>query len=68
MNNQRYIPGYTHTYSLRYSFGVGVACLSLVVVILVLVGMVLGVVGWRPKKQPFDRTRVSHCGGRFLLV
>jgi prominin 1 len=58
-----------HEYDLyRYSFGVGVACLSLVVVILVLVGMVLGVVGWRPKKQPFDRTRVSHCGGRFLLV
>ena len=52
----------------RYSFGVVVSCLSLVVVVLVLLGMLLGVIGWRPKKQPFDRTGVSHCGGRFLLV
>ena len=43
-------------------------CLSMVVVVLVLVGLGLGMVGWRPKKQPFDRTAVSHCGGRFLLV
>ena len=52
----------------RYGFGVSVACLSLVMVVLVMLGVGLGLVGWRPKKQPFDRTAVSHCGGRFLLV
>jgi hypothetical protein len=58
-----------HQYDLyRYGFGVAVASLSLIVVVLILLGLGLGVVGWKPKKQPFDRTAVSHCGGRFLLI
>jgi hypothetical protein len=52
----------------RYGFGVAVSSLSLVIVVLVLLGLLLGVLGWRPKKQPDTRTTLSHCGGKVLIV
>lgn len=54
--------------SYRYGFGVAVCCLSMMVVILVLLGLLLGVIGWRRGRVPYDRTTISHCGGRFLLI
>jgi hypothetical protein len=52
----------------RYAFGVIVCCLALTTVVLTLVGMILGVAGWRKDRSPDSRTRPSHCGGIVLLV
>ena len=53
---------------LRYAFGIVVASLSLVVVLLVLIGVVLGLVGFRRGREPTERTGLSHCGGVVLIV
>jgi prominin 1 len=52
----------------RYAFGVIVCCLALTTVVLTLVGMILGVAGWRKDRSPDSRTRLSHCGGIVLLI
>ena len=52
----------------RYAFGVIVCCLALTTVVLTLVGMILGVAGWRKDRSPDSRTRLSHCGGIVLLM
>ena len=52
----------------RYAFGVIVCCLALTTVVLTLVGMILGVAGWRKDRSPNSRTKPSHCGGIVLLV
>jgi prominin 1 len=52
----------------RYAFGVIICCLALLTVVLTLVGITLGVVGWKKDRSPDSRTRVSHCGGIILLV
>ncbi len=52
----------------RYAFGVIICCLALIVVILVVVGIVLGMIGFRRDRESFDRTGVSHCGGILLIM
>ena len=54
--------------SVRYGLGVVVCCLALTTVVLTLVGVVLGVVGWSKDRSPDSRTKISHCGGIVLLV
>ena len=68
-------PGvHTHLSSLslflpnRYALGIIICCMALLSVVLTLVGIALGVVGWRKDRSPDSRTRVSHCGGIVLLV
>jgi prominin 1 len=52
----------------RYALGIIICCMALLSVVLTLVGIALGVVGWRKDRSPDSRTRVSHCGGIVLLV
>lgn len=53
---------------LRYAFGIVVASLSLVVVLLVFVGVAMGLLGFRRNREPTERTRLSHCGGIILVM
>ena len=52
----------------RYGFGIAVCSLALVTVVLVVVGIVMGVFGFRRDVRPYKRTGLSHCGGIFLLM
>lgn len=52
----------------RYAFGIIICCLALLTFVLTIVGIVLGVLGWRKDRSPDSRTKISHCGGIILLI
>lgn len=52
----------------RYVVGYAVASLACITVVLVLIGITLGLVGFRRDYRPYQRTWISHCGGIFLLI
>lgn len=52
----------------RYAFGIIICCLALLTFVLTIVGIVLGVLGWRKDRSPDSRTKISHCGGIILLM
>lgn len=52
----------------RYAFGIIICSLALVTIILALVGIIMGMAGFRKNKDPDQRTKLSHCGGIFLLM
>ena len=55
-------------YTCRYAFGIIICSLSLVTVVLAIVGIVMGMVGFRKDVDPEQRTGLSHCGGIILLM
>ena len=52
----------------RYAFGVIICSVSLITVVSVLFGILLGMFGFRKNVDPIERTRLSHCGGIILLM
>lgn len=66
--DQSYIMYTLLSSSLRYAFGIIICCLALLTMALTVVGIALGVLGWRKDRSPNSRTKVSHCGGIILLM
>ena len=52
----------------RYAFGVIICCLALVTVVVALLGIFLGMCGFRKNRDPDQRTGISHCGGVLLIL
>jgi len=52
----------------RYAFGVIICSLALITILLAVVGILLGMCGFRKNRDPDQRTKVSNCGGIFLLM
>lgn len=54
--------------SYRYAFGIVICSISLVTILLVLIGVACGMIGFRKSVDPTERSGLSHCGGIFLLM
>ena len=54
--------------SLRYAFGVIICSLALVTIILAILGVLMGMCGFRKNRDPDQRTKLSHCGGICLIL
>ena len=52
----------------RYALGIVICSLSLVTIVLALIGIVMGMAGFRKDRDPNQRTKLSHCGGIFLMM
>ncbi|XP_064382780.1 prominin-1-like [Halichondria panicea] len=52
----------------RYAFGIVICSLTLITIALVWVGILLGLIGFRKDRYPYDRSNLSHCGGIILLI
>ncbi|XP_030628291.1 prominin-2 [Chanos chanos] len=53
---------------IRWSIGVVLCCLVLLIVVCNLFGLLLGPVGLKPKVDPKERSCTSDCGGVFLMT
>ncbi|XP_065919097.1 prominin-1-A-like [Dysidea avara] len=51
----------------RYAISVTICSLTLIVIIILIVGLLLGAVGFRRTTEPSDRTQSSHYGGITLI-
>lgn len=45
-----------------------ICSLTLITIALVWVGILLGLIGFRKDRYPYDRSNLSHCGGIILLM
>ena len=45
-----------------------ICSLSLITIVLVLVGVAFGMIGFKKNTSPSERTKLSHCGGIILLM
>ena len=52
----------------RYALGIVICSLAAVVVVVIFVGVLLGVIGFRRNREPDDRTNISNCGGIILMM
>ena len=54
----------------HYSYAIGIAfcSLTLVVIVILIIGLVLGGMGFRRNTEPEDRSVISDWGGKILLM
>lgn len=54
----------------HYSYAIGIAfcSLTLVVIVILIIGLVLGGLGFRRNTEPEDRSVISDWGGKILLM
>ena len=52
----------------RYAVGIIISCSSIVVVIIVFIGLICGLCGFRTDRAPYERTDLSNCGGVTLIL
>ena len=54
----------------HYSYAIGIAfcSLTLVVIVILIIGLVLGGLGFRRNIEPEDRSVISDWGGKILLM
>lgn len=62
-----YIMMILYSFSHRNLFGILICSISLLVIVSVLVGVALGLMGFKKGVQPHERTKLSHCGGVVLI-
>ena len=51
-----------------YAISIVLCSLTLVVIVVLIVALVFGAIGFRTKTDPKDRTSLSNCGGIILLM
>jgi len=51
----------------RYAFSVVICSLTLIVIVVLIVGLLLGAIGFRRRTVPSDRTQLSNYGGIILI-
>ena len=51
-----------------YAISIVLCSLTLVVIVVLIVGLVFGAIGFRTKTEPEERTSLSNCGGIILLM
>lgn len=51
----------------RYAVGVVICSLAAIVVVVVFLGVVCGILGFRTDRAPYERTSLSNCGAYSLL-
>lgn len=55
-------------YHFSYAVGIVLCSLTLVVIVIIIVGLVMGGLGFRRDTEPQDRSAISDCGGKLLLM
>ncbi|XP_065919137.1 prominin-1-A-like isoform X2 [Dysidea avara] len=51
----------------RYAISILFCTLTLIVIVVLTLGLLLGAIGFRRNAKPFERTRISNCGGVTLI-